>query len=360
MTKHILLVDDSHDQRIAIKFALARSGFRCSDVAAGATAVKKIKEVGHLIDACVLDLRLKETDSLSGFDTLREIRALDSTLPILVYSGSDDEYNGSSSADNATAAGATLFVRKADPVALPTVIDSLVLHREAAKDVERREQAISLMQKLPEHLERSAEEIADFVAGFLHDNFGFARVRIYLCTNGSESSCRGVACRGMQDEFDIKSKTLASDDPMVVRAFTERQPFLLTHDYLKSNDDCFEDYDKEGVRQQLVVPLVGTDGNSVGTISVDDKNSNRPVGLYDRDLMSLVASYIASTILRSERRRREAQQVAWLRAIERINASLIQSLDPRTALSDIVVELAGPLKADVGVFLLRGEDWTIS
>ena len=127
MPKHILLVDDERMQRFAIKFALSKRGFRCSEVANGDKAIEKVKS-GVEFDACILDLHLKRSEK-TGLETLRELRRIDTTLPILVFSGNaDDEI-----ASDATSAGATLCMPKGFmpnmPNDLGTIVEVLVLHR---------------------------------------------------------------------------------------------------------------------------------------------------------------------------------------------------------------------------------------
>lgn len=81
-TIRLLIVDDEAEFRAATRKALVRRGFDVSEAASGAEALKVIPEAEP--DVVLLDLRMEEMD---GIETLREIRAIEAELPVIILTG---------------------------------------------------------------------------------------------------------------------------------------------------------------------------------------------------------------------------------------------------------------------------------
>lgn len=81
MGKHVLLIEDEPNIVEAIRFILARDGWRVDTHADGRSAVGAVLEAAP--DVVILDVMLPHK---SGFDILKELRALEATatLPVLM------------------------------------------------------------------------------------------------------------------------------------------------------------------------------------------------------------------------------------------------------------------------------------
>lgn len=105
MGQHVLLIEDEPHIAEAIRFLLARDGWRVSTLADGGGAVAQVRAARP--DVVVLDVMLP---GRSGFDILAELRADPewATLPVLVLTarGQDREREA------ALRAGATGFLSK--------------------------------------------------------------------------------------------------------------------------------------------------------------------------------------------------------------------------------------------------------
>ena len=80
--KRVLLVDDDLPFRDMLGHALSLAGFTIESDATGGDAIAKVRQ--EPIDAVVLDIIMPEMD---GIEALREIRRLQSDLPVIVMSG---------------------------------------------------------------------------------------------------------------------------------------------------------------------------------------------------------------------------------------------------------------------------------
>jgi DNA-binding response OmpR family regulator len=81
MGKHVLLIEDEPNIVEAIRFILARDGWRVDTHADGRTAVAAVQKTRP--DVVILDVMLPNR---SGFEILRELRSLEAsaTLPVLM------------------------------------------------------------------------------------------------------------------------------------------------------------------------------------------------------------------------------------------------------------------------------------
>jgi DNA-binding response OmpR family regulator len=81
MGKHVLLIEDEPNIVEAIRFILARDGWRVDTHADGRTAVDAVKNTAP--DVVILDVMLPNR---SGFEILRELRSLEASanLPVLM------------------------------------------------------------------------------------------------------------------------------------------------------------------------------------------------------------------------------------------------------------------------------------
>lgn len=81
MGKHVLLIEDEPNIVEAIRFILARDGWRVDTHADGNSAVDAVKKTAP--DVVILDVMLPNR---SGFDILKELRSIETTreLPVLM------------------------------------------------------------------------------------------------------------------------------------------------------------------------------------------------------------------------------------------------------------------------------------
>ncbi len=101
----VLLVDDDNLVRKVTRRMLARLGFEVEEVAAGREARARLANATAPVRAVVLDWTMPDLD---GPETVRRLRAVDATVPILMCSGYGPEALG----EALTAAGCQGFLRK--------------------------------------------------------------------------------------------------------------------------------------------------------------------------------------------------------------------------------------------------------
>jgi CheY-like chemotaxis protein len=81
----LLLVDDEDDFRLATSTTLKRRGFEVEQAANGEEALACIKQKRP--DIVLLDMKMP---GMSGIETLKEIRAIDANLPVIILTGHGD------------------------------------------------------------------------------------------------------------------------------------------------------------------------------------------------------------------------------------------------------------------------------
>lgn len=81
----LLLVDDDQDFRASARRILERRGLSVTEASNGEECLASIES--KLPDVIVLDLKMP---GLSGIETLREIRSIDASLPVIILTGHGD------------------------------------------------------------------------------------------------------------------------------------------------------------------------------------------------------------------------------------------------------------------------------
>jgi len=119
-TERILIVDDEEGLRRLLVRVLAKAGYEATAVPGGAEALRQV--AGEPFDLIITDIKMPEMD---GLELLRELKAFDPSLPIIVMTA----YGTVESAVQALRAGAYDYVAK------PFEIDELKL--TVAKALER-------------------------------------------------------------------------------------------------------------------------------------------------------------------------------------------------------------------------------
>ena len=132
----ILCVDDDRDAREMLSELLKLSGISC-------VCARSAKEASSLMDSQRFDLYLLDAwlPELDGFEFCRQIRLVDSTTPIVFYSGAaydTDRQKG-------IAAGANAYLVKPDVEYLIEVIPSLIAEARVV-EMKPRFTAIDLMK----------------------------------------------------------------------------------------------------------------------------------------------------------------------------------------------------------------------
>lgn len=118
----LLIIDDEADFRKAISQGLSRRGFEVSEAANGEDGVKALR--GALPDIVLLDQKMP---GLSGIGTLKEIRKISDSLPVIILTGHGDF--------ETAMAGIRLDI--VDFIQKPVEIDQLSdrIHKLLARDV---------------------------------------------------------------------------------------------------------------------------------------------------------------------------------------------------------------------------------
>ncbi|AMK10945.1 MAG: response regulator [Pseudodesulfovibrio sp.] len=81
----LLLVDDEADFRTAYARRFVRRNAEITQAASGQEAIDKIRE--NDFDVVILDVMMPE---MNGIETLRRIKAIDPTLPVIILTGHAD------------------------------------------------------------------------------------------------------------------------------------------------------------------------------------------------------------------------------------------------------------------------------
>lgn len=350
--RSVLLIDDNPRQRQAVAGLLRYKGHECLEAENQFAAIEFLVQRNGAIDVCLLDWYLENEDG--GKEALRAIREMYPRIPVLVFTASDD------AGSEAYAAGATLYVPKPfEPAFVIHFVEALIVLSDLVHEVDITARQRDLLQRANEflqHLHRwasqqpnqSPEEIADDVAGSLHEQFKYARVRIYLINGGLPT---GTAARGMHHGFDIRRYSLANDDPNAKNAFEKGSPIIIPAVELE-HDRFFREFQKDGVHFQWMVPLISAFGK-VGLISIDNKGSARELTDDDMAVMPLVSAAIADAIEAARHRRLREREGAWYRALLQIDHALTTTPSVDKVLQAIVDTLTLHVHADLGIVMTR-------
>ena len=221
---------------------------------------------------------------------------------------------------------------------------------QTATDVTRRKKIIQIIQQLAQLTAHPTEKIADRVVEELYA-MGYSRVRLYLVNEAGQPV--GCASRGMDEGFNIRAFNLGDDDPNALEAFREAQPIMLGREELKT-DRLFDDFQKEGVAHQLVVPLQSA-SEVVGMLVIDDKDASRLLGMEDVDLMSLFGTGIADAISTSNTRARREREFQWVEATQDIDSALAENPSLAHVFGSIIRTFVNLMQADSGLVLILDE-----
>jgi CheY-like chemotaxis protein len=132
----ILVVDDERSVREVLSEFLTELGYEVVDAGSGTEALSRLGR--DRPDAVLLDIRMPELD---GVQTLRRIRELNTTLPVLMITGNDD----------AEVAKETIRLGAFDCLAKPFDFDYLdrVLHKVLADRVDGRPTGVTVAEPSP-------------------------------------------------------------------------------------------------------------------------------------------------------------------------------------------------------------------
>ncbi len=219
---HILVIDDDPDDYYLVKKMLGeKRGFQLSHL----LGLKEIKPylAAHHIDLILLDLGLGST---TGLDTLNEYMQLQTVVPVVVFTGSDDEALG----EEAIHMGAEDYIPKQDASTsvLSRAVKYAIERHRLQLELERRAKEDALtglfnrsalfehMDVLINHFDRSEERFA--VA--LMDLDGFKEVNdTYGHVVGDEVLC----------EFSDRLKSLLRSSDIVARLGGDEFIWVLTN-----------------------------------------------------------------------------------------------------------------------------------
>ncbi|OGF47457.1 MAG: hypothetical protein A2452_02950 [Candidatus Firestonebacteria bacterium RIFOXYC2_FULL_39_67] len=83
----ILIVDDEEWIRDLLKDILETNGYRTKTAKNGTDAIKKIKQESFNVVICDINM-----PKLSGFDVLKQVRLIDSSIKIIMMTANGNEY----------------------------------------------------------------------------------------------------------------------------------------------------------------------------------------------------------------------------------------------------------------------------
>lgn len=88
-SKHILIIDDSADQRLLLKILLEAKGFTTESTTNGEEALRLLRQKTEMPQTIILDMNM---DIMGGYE-FRQLQCADPLLkdiPVIVVSGEDD------------------------------------------------------------------------------------------------------------------------------------------------------------------------------------------------------------------------------------------------------------------------------
>jgi DNA-binding response OmpR family regulator len=88
--KSILVVDDEPEVRSYLEMSLRCEGYAVETAATGEEALASLRNVSPPLSAVLLDIIMPGRD---GIDTLREIRSMNTDLPVIMVSGLSSPLN---------------------------------------------------------------------------------------------------------------------------------------------------------------------------------------------------------------------------------------------------------------------------
>lgn len=127
----ILVVDDQQASRDATMSLLSLKGYRCEGCATGEEALERLAAAEGGFPVCILDLVLDEAGgTLSGMDTLTQIRVKHSATRVIVFTAHADK------GQEAVEKGASFYLHKpVSPYHVVNLVDALVKMRQLEDNI---------------------------------------------------------------------------------------------------------------------------------------------------------------------------------------------------------------------------------
>jgi DNA-binding NtrC family response regulator len=153
----ILVVDDDQAQRELLKEDLEREGFTVEVATGGRAGVERVKRGG--VDLVVSDVKMPDLD---GLDLLREVRAVEPSLCVVIITG----FGTIDTAVRAWKLGASDFLTKPfEPERLLVTINNVLAGRELRSENVRLREEVSRRDRLDSIIGRSPamQEVFDLI-----------------------------------------------------------------------------------------------------------------------------------------------------------------------------------------------------
>lgn len=176
------------------------------------------------------------------------------------------------------------------------------------------------------------EQIVD-IAIKTFKSIGFDRVRFYLMKEGR---LVGAKASYMPDEkFRKITIELGDEKSRVLKALTEKEPLLLKEDASDLNSEL-----------AASLPLFGKE-KITGLISIDNRQSRRPIKRDDLHYLMTFANQIAAAIMNVELHELNQRRLRRLSALYDVSSQISGTLDMEKLLNLIVIRIVKVLKVDM-------------
>ena len=189
----ILVVDDDEAQRDSLKEDLEQEGFAVEVAAGGRAGVERVKRGG--VDLVVSDVKMPDLD---GLDLLREVRAVEPTLGVIIITG----FGSIDTAFRAVKLGASDFLTKPfDTERLLVTIKNALAGRALRLEVVRLRDEVNRRERLDNLIGRSPA---------MQEVFGLIRrmagSQVSVLITGDSGTCKELVARAIHAHGPRKAR----------------------------------------------------------------------------------------------------------------------------------------------------------
>ena len=356
----ILLIDDEEDVREPLAKYLRRElGYQVDTAGDAKTALELLDGADGNYDVALIDDLLAPAPGQDpepmGVTLTKEFKIRYPRVEIIVFTG-----RGMKSALETLRAGAYRYLTKPLNLdELEMLIQTAVEHRRL-KGIAREKQILEQLMETSTALlsGQNLQEILDTILLGVQA-IGFDRVCLYLLSK-ERQTMQGKAEVNVGEQFVGHSRPVATD-PQMIALMADRRPGIFERE-IDEPLPFEKELAREGVTQWACVPLI-LEGEVIGKLSIDNKDSRRPIEESELESVALFASQAAAAIENARlykavavERDRSKAQAEQLMALVEITKKMQSELELPSLLNLISQQAVELLDADSGGILLLDDE----